>query len=137
MPKVDRSAIERQFFRTLNRVVEPMVRAGLGSPRIAPGGLIVLETTGRKSGRRFRTPLAATRIGDYVLVATARGSRSQWVPNASARPSVRFPRLCARPGLVEFRTTTGIWPDCVGEVPYDFEAECAKVRDVPKDDFGP
>lgn len=83
-------SIEREFFRTLNRVVEPMVRAGLGSPRIAPGGLIVLETRGRKSGRNVRTPLAATRLGDHVVVATFRGRRSQWVLNLAAEPKVRF-----------------------------------------------
>jgi TolB-like protein len=53
------------------------------------------------------------------------------------RNDPRFPRLCARLGLVEFWTTTGIWPDCASEVPYDFEAECAKARDVPKERFGP
>ena len=42
------ASLEREFFRTLNRVVEPMVRAGFGSPRIVPGGLIVLETLGRR-----------------------------------------------------------------------------------------
>jgi TolB-like protein/class 3 adenylate cyclase len=53
------------------------------------------------------------------------------------RNDPRFARLCARLGLVEFWTATGKWPDCVDEVPYDFKAECAKVQDVPKDDFGP
>lgn len=52
------------------------------------------------------------------------------------REDRRFPRLCARLGLVEFWTTTGKWPDCADEVPYDFRAECAKVRDVPIADFG-
>ncbi len=52
------------------------------------------------------------------------------------RNDARFPRLCARLGLVEFWMATGKWPDCAGEVPYDFEAECAKVRDVPKEEFG-
>jgi deazaflavin-dependent oxidoreductase (nitroreductase family) len=85
-----RASIERQFFRNLNRLVEPLVRAGLGSPRIVPGGLIVLETRGRKSGRRVRSPLAATRFGGYVLVATARGQRSQWVLNLEAEPKARF-----------------------------------------------
>jgi TolB-like protein/class 3 adenylate cyclase/tetratricopeptide (TPR) repeat protein len=47
----------------------------------------------------------------------------------------RFPQLCARLGLVEFWMATGKWPDCVDEVPYDFEAECAKVQHVSKDDF--
>jgi deazaflavin-dependent oxidoreductase (nitroreductase family) len=82
--------IERQFFRTVNSVVEPMVRAGLGSPRIVPGGLIVLETRGRKSGRIVRTPLAATRFANHVVVGTFRGKRSQWVLNAAAEPKVRF-----------------------------------------------
>jgi hypothetical protein len=85
-----RNSIEREFFRTLNRAVEPLVRAGLGSPRIVPGGLIVLETRGRKSGRLVRTPLAATRLGGYVLVATVRGKRSQWVLNLGAEPKARY-----------------------------------------------
>lgn len=53
------------------------------------------------------------------------------------RNDPRFPRLCARLGLVEFWTTTGLWPDCAREVPYDFEAECAKARDIPKEAFAP
>lgn len=87
---VSRDSIERDFFRALNRVVEPLVRAGLGSPRIVPGGLIVLETLGRKSGRRVRTPLVATRLGGYVLVATVRGKRSQWILNLVADPAARI-----------------------------------------------
>ena len=48
----------------------------------------------------------------------------------------RFPRLCARLGLVELWMATGKWPDCADEVPYDFKTECAKVQHVPKEDFG-
>ena len=48
----------------------------------------------------------------------------------------RFPRLCARLGLVEFWIATGMWPDCVGEVPYDFRAKCAEVQHLQKDDIG-
>ncbi|MET0988601.1 MAG: nitroreductase family deazaflavin-dependent oxidoreductase [Steroidobacteraceae bacterium] len=83
-------SIEVQFFRTLNRVIEPMVRAGLGSPRIVPSGFIVLETRGRKTGRLRRTPLAATRIAQHVFVATFRGDRSQWIQNLAAQPRTRF-----------------------------------------------
>ena len=82
-------SIERDFFRALNRVVDPMVRAGVGSPRIVPGGLIVLETRGRKSGRKVRTPLVATRLLGHVVVATFRGERSNWVLNLVADPNVR------------------------------------------------
>ena len=49
------------------------------------------------------------------------------------RNDPRFARLCARLGLVELWTATGRWPDCADEVPYDFHAECAKAKDVPKD----
>ena len=47
---------EVEFFRTLNRVAEPMIRRGLGSPRIAPSGFVVVEMVGRVSGRTLRTP---------------------------------------------------------------------------------
>jgi len=52
------------------------------------------------------------------------------------RNDPRFPRLCARLGLVEFWLASGQWPDCADEVPYDFRAECAKVKRVAKEDFG-
>ncbi len=53
------------------------------------------------------------------------------------RNDPRFARLCARLGLVEFWAATGRWPDCADEVPYDFRAECAKVRDIPKEEVAP
>jgi len=74
----------------LNRVVEPIVRRGFGSPRLAPSGFIVLETVGRKSGELRRSPLAATRIGRHMIVATFRGDRSQWVRNLAAQPLTRY-----------------------------------------------
>jgi len=87
--KVPRS-VEAEFFRVLNRIVEPRVRAGWGSPRLAPGGLVVLETKGRRTGRRSRVPLAAMQLRDHVVVTTFRGARSQWVKNAQANPEVRY-----------------------------------------------
>ena len=83
-------SIEIEFFRMLNRVAEPMIRAGLGSPRFVPTGFVVLETVGRKSGVRRRNPLAATRIGCHVVVGTFRGNRSQWVRNLDAQPRTRY-----------------------------------------------
>jgi TolB-like protein/class 3 adenylate cyclase len=52
------------------------------------------------------------------------------------RDDPRFARLCARLGLVELWLATGKWPDCADEVPYDLRAECEKVQDVPKEEFG-
>jgi TolB-like protein/tetratricopeptide (TPR) repeat protein len=52
------------------------------------------------------------------------------------RNDPRFPRLCARLGLVELWMASGKWPDCAGEVPYDFRDECAKVQSLPQDQFG-
>jgi deazaflavin-dependent oxidoreductase (nitroreductase family) len=86
----DPCSVEVQFFRMLNRLVEPQIRAGWASPRFVPGGLIVLETTGRRTGRRARVPLAAIRIDGHVLISTFRGSRSEWVQNLSAHPDVRY-----------------------------------------------
>jgi hypothetical protein len=49
------------------------------------------------------------------------------------RDDKRFPILCQRVGLVEYWTTSGRWPDCATEVPYDFKTECQKAaREVAK-----
>jgi len=51
------------------------------------------------------------------------------------RNDPRFPRLCARLGLIEFWTATGKWPDRADAVSYDFRTECTNASDVPKEVF--
>jgi len=46
------------------------------------------------------------------------------------RNDPRFPRLCARLGLVEFWLASGHWPDCADEVPYDFRQACERAKGV-------
>lgn len=82
--------LEADFYRTLNRFVEPAVRAGFGSPCISPSGLVVLETTGRRSGRTYRTPVIATLFGGRLFLSTVRGRGSQWLKNLSATPELRY-----------------------------------------------
>ena len=82
--------VEQQFFRRLNNLVEPLVRSGLGSLKWAPASLIVLESTGFKSGQSRRTPLSSVRLGQYRIVATARGKRSFWVRNLQKNPDVSY-----------------------------------------------
>jgi hypothetical protein len=87
---INRKSIERRFFRALNSVVEPAVRMGLGSPRFLPGGLIVLETKGFKTGATRRTPLVASRLGRYIFVSTFRGESSFWVKNLRKQSSINY-----------------------------------------------
>jgi len=79
-----------EFFRTLNALVEPAVRAGCASPGLLPTGMVLLETTGAKSGQPRRVPLLATVLEGCLFVGTACGVRSQWLRNLRAEPSVRY-----------------------------------------------
>lgn len=81
--------LEAQLYRRVNAVLEPAIRAGLGAPLLAPAGLVVVEMTGRKSGRMRRVPLAALRCGPYLMIGTVRGARSLWVRNLAANGDVR------------------------------------------------
>jgi deazaflavin-dependent oxidoreductase (nitroreductase family) len=87
---LDPATAERDFFRALNPLVERWARAGCASPSRWPFGLIVLETTGRRSGQTRSVPILAMLIEDHVIIATARGERSQWFKNLQASPDVRY-----------------------------------------------
>jgi deazaflavin-dependent oxidoreductase (nitroreductase family) len=81
--------LEADFFRGLNQFVEPLVRAGLGTPTLFSAGAIVIETRGRKTGRRSNVPLMAALVGDLIVVSTVRRS-SNWLKNLSAHPDIRY-----------------------------------------------
>lgn len=85
---------DKRLSRLLGRInarVEPHVRSGFASPGLFPVGLIVLETTGRRSGRTYRTPLFATQaLGGYLWVSTVLGKRANWLRNAKANSRVRY-----------------------------------------------
>jgi hypothetical protein len=81
------------------------------------------------------------RVGDSAAAdLLARHDRSArpvvHVHRPGDRNDLRFARLCARLGLVEFWLATAKWPDCADEVPYDFRAECMRAQHIPKEEFG-
>ena len=84
------ATLEAEFFRTLNLLVEPAVRAGCGFPAFGLTGLISLETKGRRTGLPYSIPILATLFGDYLLIGTVRGNRSQWIENVRVNPNVRY-----------------------------------------------
>ncbi len=82
--------LERGLFRAVNAVAGPLVRRGLAGPCVTPLGLVVLEHTGRSSGRTYASPLLALRLGRRVVVTTVRDARSQWVRNLEAEPEAHL-----------------------------------------------
>ena len=78
-----------------NRVLGPLAR-------YLPG-FAVVEHVGRRSGRRFRTPVNFYRRGDGYAIALMYGSDSQWVRNVLAAGGVDVETRGRRLHLVDPR----------------------------------
>ena len=70
--------------RLLNPVVRAASRAGVPLP-----GLVILETTGRRSGEPRRTPVGKAIVGDTLWVIAEHGLKAAYVRNIEADPRVR------------------------------------------------
>lgn len=89
----------RQGFRIVNRwLTEPIYRAGLGPLLSNPltGSILVLRTTGRKTGLTREAPLGYAIVDGRVVVVAGYGRDCHWFRNALAHPQVEI----ALPGAV-------------------------------------
>ncbi len=87
------ATLESVYYQALNSLLTPLAESGALAPGALgpwPAGLIVLETTGWRSGRTHRTPVVAAALDDCLIVSTVRGRRSHWVKNLIAQPDVRY-----------------------------------------------
>jgi deazaflavin-dependent oxidoreductase (nitroreductase family) len=82
----------RSFLKhVLNRFMVTMFRLGLGSYVNSPWGgyIMVITTTGRKSGLPRRTPVNFLEGDDEVYCLAGFGERSDWYRNLRAKPEVQ------------------------------------------------
>ncbi len=66
--------------------------------RIPPPGDALLETTGRRTGRRRITPVCDGMDGDTFWIVVQRGHRAAYVQNIEADPRVRVKGSLSRDG---------------------------------------
>ncbi len=86
---MENERLTREAFKLLNTFMLLVWRLGLG-PFIqsAPGGYImVLGTTGHKSGLRRLAPVNFARDGDVVYCLPGFGARTHWYRNLKANPN--------------------------------------------------
>jgi deazaflavin-dependent oxidoreductase (nitroreductase family) len=62
---------------TLNRVTTPLARAGVGP-------LALIRHVGRRTGRRYETPLLLARLGDDFVAELTYGPGVSWYRNVEA-----------------------------------------------------
>jgi deazaflavin-dependent oxidoreductase (nitroreductase family) len=85
-----RRTIQKVGRRTINPVAIRLLKLGLPAPPYSPKSALVMETVGRRSGRRWVTPMGYVReTADSVLVVAEHGRRADWVRNALAAGTVR------------------------------------------------
>jgi len=70
--------------RLFNPLVKAAANAGVPLPFV-----VILETTGRKSGLPRRNPVGKSIVGDTLWIVAEHGRRAGYVRNISANPRVR------------------------------------------------
>ena len=85
MPGQTQRRIEILFGRF---VLNPLIR-GLFRLGISPPMTVLVETTGRKSGKLRHTPVNYVRDGQTLWVIAQHGSHAGWVRNLQDDPHVR------------------------------------------------
>jgi len=82
---VDKRRVSTFFSaKLLNPLVNAAARAGLPTPSV-----VILETTGRRSGEPRRVPVGRALEGDTLWIVAEHGRKAAYVRNIQADPRVR------------------------------------------------
>jgi deazaflavin-dependent oxidoreductase (nitroreductase family) len=105
-------------YREVKRRMVTWFQRRIGNPvLVRMPGRTVLETTGRKSGQRRRTPIGGRQVGRDFWLVSEYGEKSQYVRNIKADPRVR----------VRIR---GRWRDGIAYLMPEDDAK-ARLRSLP------
>lgn len=84
LPTVKVRVVRQVQRRLVNPLVKQLYRLGIN-----PLGIVLLQTTGRRSGRARTTPVGAGRAGDELWIVAEHGAQAQYVRNLQHNPQVR------------------------------------------------
>jgi deazaflavin-dependent oxidoreductase (nitroreductase family) len=76
--------LPRAVVRIANAVTNLALLAGIPRPPYNRDNALIVETSGRRSGKRRRIPVGYLDDGGRIIVVVEDGSRAQWVRNALA-----------------------------------------------------
>jgi deazaflavin-dependent oxidoreductase (nitroreductase family) len=72
----------RMFVRPMTKALNPRIKKRAGRPDYPMAAL--LRHTGRRSGRRYATPVGARIFGDTIVIPLTFGNSSDWAQNVRA-----------------------------------------------------
>jgi F420H(2)-dependent quinone reductase len=96
---------ERRYYAVVNAVMRLLLRSPLHSLRSAH--IILLEFTGRRSGRRYRMPVSYWQRGDAEVICLTSTAWSRWWVNLDDAPVAVVLRGATRAGRCELVAETG------------------------------
>ena len=76
--------LPKRVVRIAKAVTNLALLAGIPRPPYTRGNALVVETVGRRSGRRRRIPVGYLDDGGRIIVVVEDGPRAHWVRNALA-----------------------------------------------------
>jgi deazaflavin-dependent oxidoreductase (nitroreductase family) len=76
--------LPKRVVRIANAITNLAILTGIPRPPYTRGNALVVETVGRRSGKRRRIPVGYLDDGGRIIVVVEDGRRAQWVRNALA-----------------------------------------------------
>jgi len=77
--------LPRSIVRIANAITNAAIIAGIPRPPYTRKNALVVETVGRRSGKRYRIPVGYLEDDGRIIVVVEDGADSNWIRNALAR----------------------------------------------------